>query len=457
MAPANTKARICGPFSLVRSRATSDAKVGRTRSDIVQVGTGLQSGVSHVDLVETRCVRSISGGFVVLALALSSASSSALAATTIGPDLSIGSAGSVISCSSPGWTTTAGESGTATPSGCMSMLIGSGTIVPADGVLVSFSVRLSSATSGWLRLLYPRNTVSGNYMAGYGRSDTVAVPGDSVVHTYPARLPVVAGMSIGFTTPLPAASLIVRSGVPTGARIFVDQVQDNHGLSEANTGNDLNSFQVPLSAKIEPDADRDGFGDETQDGCVGVAGADNGCVPQPPPPPPPAGGGQAGGGSTPPGGGNATPAQPGLTSPSTAVMPDRVAPRLSSFLLAPESFVAANSGATVAAAKRVGTTVIYDLSEKATATFAVARKAPGVRKGKSCVAGKPGPGKKACTRSVTLGSFRQNGDAGLNRFRFMGRLKGKALARGTYALAATATDAAGNTSKTVTRAFRIVG
>ena len=32
-----------------------------------------------------------------------------------------------------------------------------------------------------------------------------------------------------------------------------------------------------LNADVEPDADADGFGDETQDQCLGQAGPDNGC------------------------------------------------------------------------------------------------------------------------------------------------------------------------------------
>src|SRR5262249_27486121 len=155
------------------------------------------------------------------------------------------------------------------------------------------------------------------------------------------------------------------------------------------------SFQTPIAATIEPDADKDGFGDESQDNCPGVVGTDNGCVPKPPDPPAPD--------PTPPtppagdGGGQGQPNQPAPPAP------DVVRPLLSSYVLSPASFVAANTGATVVAAKKVGTTVVYKLSEKSTAAFSVQQKVTGVKKGKKCVAGRPGHGKKKCTRTVVIG------------------------------------------------------
>ena len=58
------------------------------------------------------------------------------------------------------------------------------------------------------------------------------------------------------------------------------------------TTNSNDAFrQLNLQVTFEPDADADGFGDETQDPCPGAQGLVNGCpvpvVPPPPPPPPP--------------------------------------------------------------------------------------------------------------------------------------------------------------------------
>jgi hypothetical protein len=55
------------------------------------------------------------------------------------------------------------------------------------------------------------------------------------------------------------------------------------------------------------------------------------------------------------------------------------------------------------------------------------------------------------------GSFTHQGQAGLSSFRFMGRMRGRALKRGSYRLNAVARDAAGNASKRARRPFRIKG
>jgi hypothetical protein len=44
------------------------------------------------------------------------------------------------------------------------------------------------------------------------------------------------------------------------------------------TTSTLPNQRVNVSATLEPDADADGFGDETQDQCVGSAGPQSGCA-----------------------------------------------------------------------------------------------------------------------------------------------------------------------------------
>jgi hypothetical protein len=63
---------------------------------------------------------------------------------------------------------------------------------------------------------------------------------------------------------------------------------------------------------------------------------------------------------------------------------------------------------------------------------------------------------KRCTRDVLLhGSFAHAGAAGANSLRFSGRLRGHALAPGSYLLIATSTGDAGRASASAP--FRIVG
>jgi hypothetical protein len=139
--------------------------------------------------------------------------------------------------------------------------------------------------------------------------------------------------------------------------------------------------------------------------------------------------------------------------------PDTVAPKVSFLVLSPSAFVAANSGPAAVAAASVGTRVLYKLSEPALVTFTAERPTRGIKRGRKCVKRPRRPPRHArpCARYVAVrGSFAQNGAAGLNGLRFMGRLKGRSLPRGNYRLVVSAVDAAGNRSTPVRRPFRIV-
>jgi hypothetical protein len=139
---------------------------------------------------------------------------------------------------------------------------------------------------------------------------------------------------------------------------------------------------------------------------------------------------------------------------------DAAAPAVSALSLSRTAFVAANFGPSAVAAAKVGTTISYRVSEAARVTFTVERPKPGIRRGGRCVkrTRKAPANAKKCTRWVKVkGSFAQDASAGTNRIRFMGRLRGRALRRGSYRLVVTAKDAAGNTTaKPARRGFRIV-
>jgi hypothetical protein len=138
---------------------------------------------------------------------------------------------------------------------------------------------------------------------------------------------------------------------------------------------------------------------------------------------------------------------------------DAVAPTVGFLVLSPSAFVAANSGPSAVTTALVGARVFYKLSEPAQVTFTVERPARGIKRAGSCVSRPKHPPRhaKPCTRYVAMrAGFAQDGVAGLNSLRFMGRLGGKSLPRGKYRLVASARDAAGNTSTRVRRPFRIV-
>jgi hypothetical protein len=127
---------------------------------------------------------------------------------------------------------------------------------------------------------------------------------------------------------------------------------------------------------------------------------------------------------------------------------DGLAPTLTGLAVSPASFAA-----------RRGTTVVYRLSEAARVRFAVERAVPGVRSRGVCrpLRGTPRAGAKRCTAyRVVRGSFSDVGEAGVNRLKFTGRLRGRSLAPGAYRLVAIARNGSANPSQTKRRAFRII-
>jgi hypothetical protein len=143
---------------------------------------------------------------------------------------------------------------------------------PSAGVITAWSHQ-AGTNPPELRLKVARPT-GGNMYTIIGESQ-LETPAPDVVTTFGGlRIPVQAGDVIGFAVRVNGEC--GRSGAPAS----------DYGTS--NNGDDVplgtNApfspsplFQLSLSATLEPDADNDGFGDETQDNCVGTAGSFNGC------------------------------------------------------------------------------------------------------------------------------------------------------------------------------------
>ena len=109
------------------------------------------------------------------------------------------------------------------------------------------------------------------------------------------------------------------------------------------------------------------------------------------------------------------------------------------------------------ASARKGTTFRYAISEAATVTFAIRRRARGRRVGGKCRRQTArNRTRKRCIRLVAAGAFQTAGVAGSNRKRFSGRIGKRALRPGSYVARVTARDAAGNVSRVATARFEIL-
>lgn len=132
--------------------------------------------------------------------------------------------------------------------------------------------------------------------------------------------------------------------------------------------------------------------------------------------------------------------------------------KVGSETLLPTAFPAAPRGSSaVTATRRYGAEVLYTLNTASHVRFAIAKVESGrTASGRCARRTKANHSARKCIRLVALsGDFTRTGSAGVNRFRFTGRLAGHKLAIGSYRLIATPT-AGDKTGQITTAAFRVI-
>jgi hypothetical protein len=294
---------------------------------------------------------------------------------------------------------------------------------PVDGVIVKFRIRAygeggAAATVTFrlakVALVAPPMSDSATAAAA-GTGPTVTIPPspmtDTPIREYDARVPVRQGDQLAIDGTNVWATY--NSGGSQFSYTYAPPLVAGQGPRGSNTA----TGELLVAAVVEPDADGDGFGDETQDPC---------------------------------------PTQPATQGPCPTGQTDQTRPSLTGLAMSPSRFRAAGSRGVLS--RGVGTRIRWRLSEAATVTFRVQRATKGRRVRGRCVRQtRRNRARRRCTRYVTLrGSFQHSGNAGPNSVRFNGRLRGK-LRPGRYRLVAVAHDAAGNrTRRPATKKFRIV-
>lgn len=169
----------------------------------------------------------------------------------------------------------------------------------------------------------------------------------------------------------------------------------------------------------------------------------------------------ASGGSLPPGGGS-LPSTSALSPAGSSMSPApsaAVVDAISRLRLTPSTFVAAASGATVAAKARraTGTIVSYRGTQLASTVFFVQRLSAGRLQGRKCTkASRRNRGHRACVLYITIGKFVHVDSPGTVRFKFTGRIGNRKLTRGRYVLSGIPVNQAGKGHRVQAR-FRIKG
>ncbi len=143
---------------------------------------------------------------------------------------------------------------------------------PSDGIVTGWTIHSASATAVTERAAIFRPTdVTGRFQA-IAETDPVTV--NSGLNSFPARLPVRTGDRFGLV------------GIGTDSPLFCltsdleDHTWSYPGSVETGSTQQFAAgvfVRVPLIASIEPDADNDGYGDESQDGCPQSAAYQTAC------------------------------------------------------------------------------------------------------------------------------------------------------------------------------------
>ena len=264
---------------------------------------------------------------------------------------------------------------------------------PSDGVIVKFRINAygsggpgSPATVTFRVADITRDNDDSAQAKALATGPTVTVSGGGdTVQEFPARVPVKKGNHLGIDTS--DANAVYASSGSKFTYVYAPTLVDG---AAARTS-DAVTEELLVGAVVEPDADKDGYGDETQDQCLGN-GSD-------------------------------------ATAPCT-----------------PPVGKPAVSGASVVTTATGARKLTYRLSEAAKVTVKLQKAAKGRKaNGKCRKQTAANANRKRCVRWVGVRKFNRNGAKGLNDLKIAGRK----LATGRYRVVLTARTTAGTTTKRI--------
>lgn len=137
-------------------------------------------------------------------------------------------------------------------------------VIPSAGVVTSFSHIAAASPTSTFQLVVLRPLPSGDFsVIGVSTPQTLV---GGVVNTFPEQIPVEAGDVIGVQGS--TTSLRALAAAPAGNNIKASAAFAIGGATiTAGSISQYSNLVADVSATVEPDADGDFFGDETQDRC----------------------------------------------------------------------------------------------------------------------------------------------------------------------------------------------
>jgi hypothetical protein len=196
----------------------------------------------------------VAAGLMALAIPASATGATPIGTTFPGSDLSCGSDATVLQSTSPS---------------------GGSYAAPFAGVITSWSFQPGTFVPTSLKLKVGRSA-GGDSFAIVGESPS-KIPALGPNSYTDVRISVQPGDVIGFYAGPGSPGECGKSDSSFEAHAF--QPGDHLPGSPPLEYNDIPGFQLSISAILEPDADGDGFGDETQDLCPTDATKQDECVP----------------------------------------------------------------------------------------------------------------------------------------------------------------------------------
>jgi hypothetical protein len=141
---------------------------------------------------------------------------------------------------------------------------------PISGVVTQFLIRSSAEDTITFKLA--RETSTPGRFTGAATGPILDLAGDNSVQSVAARIPVTAGDSVSLRDPTSPTFSAVSCAAGATLLYSPPLAPGDDRDSTQNSG-----CELLVQAVAEPDADADGFGDDTQDGCPASAGPNSGC------------------------------------------------------------------------------------------------------------------------------------------------------------------------------------
>lgn len=292
---------------------------------------------------------------------------------------------------------------------------------PSAGVVTGLTIRLGdTVTPGdTVRVDVFRPLGGDNYRLA-GASALIPIVGTpGSLFSSATRVSVMAGDLLGITLSVTFGTKGYWQPVGADSTDHVSQKMPPVAVGDAILGGaTFSGAYVNAAATVEPDADNDGFGDETQDRCPSDASTVGFC-------------------------------------------PDRAAPVITQFKTAYKRFRYKPKGLVISRRAHPGTTFSLNLSESAHVSFTVTKLFRGkITKGECKKAGKSNAKNRRCTKTIVVHSFSRSMNTGPSSFPYSARYKDPkarvgTLRPGPYRLTATPVDPAGNVGTTDALAFKI--